>query len=147
MVDLECIKDRTGPEKHVGTTPVTVDNTATVTTTSTDGTAGNDSSSVSVTVQPGKVVALGSAAKAGSSKITVKAIASVSDSATITIKSKSGTVWASGTTSLTAGVAKTVQLNLTSAGQSALGSSSKHGKGTIAISAGSATRWMTIKPA
>jgi choice-of-anchor A domain-containing protein/uncharacterized repeat protein (TIGR01451 family) len=147
MVDLECLKDRTGPEKLVGTTPVTVNNTATVTTTSTDDTPGNDSSSASVTVQPGNVVALGRSAKAGSSKITVKAIASVSGSATITIKSKSGTVWASGSTSLTAGVAKSVQLNLTSAGQSALGSSTKGGKGLIEVSAGSATRWLTIKPA
>jgi choice-of-anchor A domain-containing protein/uncharacterized repeat protein (TIGR01451 family) len=147
MVDLECIKDRTGPEKLVGTTPVTVNNTATVTTSSTDDTPGNNSSSASVTVQPGKAVALGGSAKAGSSKITVTAIASVSDSATITIKSKSGTVWASGSTSLTAGVAKTVQLNLTSAGQAALGSSTKHGKGVIEISAGSATRWMSIQPA
>jgi choice-of-anchor A domain-containing protein/uncharacterized repeat protein (TIGR01451 family) len=147
MVDLECIKDRTGPEKLVGTSPVTVNNAATVTTTSTDGTSGNDSSSATVTVQPGKVVALGSSAKAGSSKITVTAISSVSDSATITIKSKTGTVWASGTTSLSAGVAKHVELHLTSAGQSALGSSTKHGKGQIEISAGSATRWMRIKAA
>ena len=147
VVDLECLKDRTGAEKLVGTTPVTVTNTATVTSSTTDGNAGNDSSSVSVTVQPGKVVALGGAAKAGASKLTVKAIASVSGSATITVKSKTGTVWATGSTSLTAGVAKTVQLNLTAAGQSDLGSSTKKGKGSISMSAGSATRWLTIKPA
>jgi choice-of-anchor A domain-containing protein/uncharacterized repeat protein (TIGR01451 family) len=146
-VDLECLKDRTGPEKHKGATPVTVNNTATVTTSSTDDTPGNNSSSASVTVQPGKVVALSSSAKAGSSKVSVTAIASVSGSASITIKSKSGTVWASGSTSLSAGVAKSVQLNLTTAGQSALGSSTKHGKGIIEMSAGSATRWLTIRPA
>jgi choice-of-anchor A domain-containing protein/uncharacterized repeat protein (TIGR01451 family) len=147
IVDLECLNDRTGPEKVAGASPVTVVNTATVSTTSTDAVSGNNSASATVTVAPDKVVALGASAKAGSSKLTVKAIASVSDSATITIKSKTGTVWASGTTSLTAGVAKTVQLDLTSAGQSALGSSTKKGKGLIEISAGSGTRWMTIKPA
>ena len=147
VVDLECLKDRTGPEKKVGTTPVTVTNTATVTSSTTDGDAGNDSSSVSVTVQPGKIVALARSAKAGASKLTVKAIASVSGSATITVKSSGGTVWATGSTTLSAGVAKTVQLDLTGAGQSALGSSTKKGKGSISMSAGSATRWLTIKPA
>lgn len=146
-VDLECLEDRTGAEKRAGASPVAVDNTATVTTASTDGAAGNDSASASVTVQPGQVVALGAAATAGAAKLTVKAIASVSDSATITIRSKSGDVWASGTASLSAGVAKAVQLDLTSAGQSALGAATKHAKGSIEVSAGSATRRMTIKPA
>ncbi len=147
IVDLECLDDRTGPEKVGGASPTSVTNTATVSTTATDSIAGNDSSSVTVTVDPDKVVALGRSASAGASKLTVKAIASVSDSATITVKSHSGTVWASGTTGLTAGVAKTVQLDLTNAGQSALGSSAKKGRCTIDVSAGSGTRWMRIRPA
>lgn len=146
-IDLECLNDRTGPEKVSGAAPVSVANTATVTTTSNDTGSPNNTSASTVTVQPGNVVALGASATAGASKLTVKAIASVDGNATITVTSPSGTVWAGGSANLAAGTANTVQLDLTSAGQSALGSSTKKGKGTIALSAGDGTRWMTIKPA
>ena len=149
IVDLECLGDRTGAEQLVGASPVTVTNTATVSTASTDAVSGNDSASATVTVQADEIVGVGASAQAGATKLTLKAIASVNARpATIKVKSRSGTVWASGRTALKAGVAKKVRLRLTGAGRSALrSSSSKRGRCVIRVPAGSRTRAVTIRPA
>jgi choice-of-anchor A domain-containing protein/uncharacterized repeat protein (TIGR01451 family) len=129
LLDLECLEDRTGLEVMGTSTPVVVDNTATVTSVSTDADPGNNSSTATITVQPGSsTAALGSRAHLVASALSVRVASSMPGRGALTVRS-GGQVLARGTATLHAGSARTVRLQLTRAGRRALGASA----GTVRV--------------
>jgi choice-of-anchor A domain-containing protein/uncharacterized repeat protein (TIGR01451 family) len=123
MLDLECLRDRTGLEVMGTSDPVVVDNTATVTSVSTDADPGNNSSTATITVRPGSsTAALGSRARLTSSALSLRVASSMPGRGAMTVRD-SGHVLARGTVTLRPGSARTVRLELTRAGRQALGGS------------------------
>ena len=113
-LDLICLNDRTGTEMgtHV---PVTVENVATVTSTSIDANPANNAASATVTVQPGSDTAsfVGSARVSGSS-FSMRIVSSMPGRGALTVRS-GGRVLARGTVGLAAGDSSTVALRLSAA--------------------------------
>ena len=113
-LDLFCLNDRTGTDMgtHV---PVTVENVATVTSTSADANPANNAASATVTVQPGSDTAgfVGSGRVAGSS-FSMRVVSSMPGTGTLSVRS-GGTVLARGTVGLRPGRSSTASLRLDAA--------------------------------
>ncbi|MCW2791430.1 MAG: conserved repeat domain, partial [Nocardioides sp.] len=119
-LDLECLRDRTGLEVMGTSSPVVVDNTATVVSGSTDADPGNNSSTATITVQPGSATAaLGSRARLVSSAVSLRVASSMPGRGALTVRA-GGRVLARGTVALRPGSARTVRLPLTAAGRRTL---------------------------
>ncbi len=115
-IDLVCLDDRVGTD--MGTDePVTVVNTATVSSTSTDANASNNAGSVTVTVLAGSSTTgvAGSLRVAGPAS-TLRVVSSMPGRAALAVRSH-GVLLARGEVALRAGGAATARLLLTGAGQ------------------------------
>ncbi len=146
VLDLECLNDRTGPEKLAGVSPVAVTNTATITASTSDPVSGNDSSSATVEVQPGSTVAcFTSAATSSGSTLALKAVSAKSGPAKLTVKS-GRKLLGKGTTILHAGKPKTLRVKLTKAGRRAFrGHRAKKATATLKLKGARArTRHITV---
>ncbi len=113
-VDLLCLRDRTGTEDMGTATPVTVDNTATV-SASYDANPLNDSSTATITVQPGSATTgtVGAGRVAGSA-FTMRVVSSMPGRGAVTVRG-SGAVLAKGKVGLRPGGTTTARLHLTPA--------------------------------
>ena len=119
-VDLECLKDRTGLEVMGTSEPVVVDNTATVTSVSTDADPGNNSSTASLTVRPGTATAtVAGRARAAASALTVHVVSSMPGRAALTVR-RHGRLLARGDALLRAGGSTGVRPVLTRLGRRVL---------------------------
>ncbi|MBB6628783.1 choice-of-anchor A family protein [Nocardioides sp. KIGAM211] len=119
-VDLECLGDRTTVETRGTVDPLVVVNTATVTSTSVDADPGNNSSTASVTVQPGSTTAsVAPLVVARPSRLGVRIVSSMPGSGFVVVRSagRDGRVLARGRVDLLAGTAQRVHLRLTAAGR------------------------------
>jgi choice-of-anchor A domain-containing protein/uncharacterized repeat protein (TIGR01451 family) len=124
-IDLECLNVRTGPETNPGATPSVIDNTATITTSSTDAVPANNSSTATVTVSSNLAVpVVAHSALVSSGVVALRTSSSGSASGTATITSGT-TVLAKGAFRISGGT-KTLKVKLTAAGKRALRSGSTH---------------------
>jgi choice-of-anchor A domain-containing protein/uncharacterized repeat protein (TIGR01451 family) len=115
-IDLMCLHDRVGTE--MGTDePVSVVNTATVSSVSTDANPANNAGSVTVTVQPGSSTTglVGRLRVAGSTS-SLRVVSSMPGQGVLTVRGH-GAVLARGKVRLRAGGASTARLRLTDAGR------------------------------
>ncbi|CAI9398984.1 choice-of-anchor A family protein [Nocardioides sp. T2.26MG-1] len=115
-LDLVCLHDRVGTD--MGTDePVSVVNTATVSSVSTDANAANNAASATVTVVPGSSTA-GFAGRAvvGRSTVSLRVLSSMPGKGALAVRSK-GALLARGSVGLRAGGAVTATLRLTDAGR------------------------------
>ena len=120
VLDLLCLRDRTSTEDMGTTDPVVVPNVATVTSASADANAFNNSSTATITVQPGTLTTglLGSGRLAAGS-FALKVASSMPGRGEVTVKA-GGTLLAQGTVGLRPGKATTASLELTWAGRTKL---------------------------
>lgn len=119
-IDLFCLKDRTGT--RMGTEdPVSIVNTATVSSVSADANLANNAASATIVVQPGSttVVPSGRVATSGSS-LAMSLVSSMPGKGAVKVTS-GGTVLAKGTVKLKAGATKKVSVKLTKAGKNKIG--------------------------
>lgn len=116
VLDLICLNDRVGTD--MGTSdPVSVVNTATVSSASVDANPGNNSASVTVTVVPGSsTAAVAGRMLVGSSASSLRVLSSMPGKAALSVRSK-GALLARGTVGLRPGGAVTAKLKLTAAGK------------------------------
>ncbi|MEP9363727.1 choice-of-anchor A family protein [Nocardioides sp. CN2-186] len=118
-IDLFCLGDRVGT--GMGTTdPVSVVNTATVSSTSTDANSGNNSATATVAVQPGSVTASPASVHLSASALRMRVASSMPGKGAVTVRS-GGTVLAKGTMALKAGRTSSASLQLTAAGKRKVG--------------------------
>ncbi len=115
-VDLVCLHDRTGTEQMGTTEPVSVVNTATVTSTSTDANAANNASSATVTVRPGSDTVTLMGAALTRTAVSTSVLSAVPGTATVSVRA-GRTVVARGTVTLRAGARTTVAVKLTKKGK------------------------------
>lgn len=116
-VDLLCLHDRTSTEQMGTTAPVVVDNTATISSVSTDANAFNNSSTASISVQPGSATAgMGSSVRVSASSLGLRVVSSMPGRGAVTVRS-AGTLLAQGLLKLVAGRATDGSLALTKAGR------------------------------
>ncbi|WP_300372447.1 choice-of-anchor A family protein [Nocardioides sp.] len=116
VLDLVCLNDRVGTD--MGTDePVTVVNTATVSSTSTDANPVNDTATTTVTVLPGSATAslVGRLRVAGSTS-SLRVLSSMPGRGVLAVRSQ-GVLLARGEVGLRAGGASTARLRLTEAGR------------------------------
>ncbi|HYF72945.1 MAG TPA: hypothetical protein VD864_08990, partial [Nocardioides sp.] len=115
-VDLLCMRDRTSIEGMGTSDPVVVTNTATV-SSSVDANPHNNSSSASITVQPGSSTA-GLAGKllVSGAASSLRVVSSMPGTAALSVRSK-GALLARGTVGLRPGGAVTAKLSLMPAGK------------------------------
>lgn len=113
-VDLLCLRDRTSTEDMGTATPVTVDNTATVSAAS-DANPLNNSSTATISVQPGSATAgfVGGARLSGSS-VSMRVVSSMPGKGALTVKA-GGKVLARGSVGLRPGRSSTASLKLSKA--------------------------------
>jgi choice-of-anchor A domain-containing protein/uncharacterized repeat protein (TIGR01451 family) len=117
LLDLECLRDRTGLEVMGTSEPVVVDNVATVTSASTDANPGNNSSTATITVRPGSATAtVTSNGRATATRVSLRAVSSMPGRGTMTVR-RDGRVLARGEVRLRAGGSTAVRLALTRAGR------------------------------
>lgn len=129
-VDLLCLHDRTSTERMGTTDPVVVPNVATVTSVSADANPFNNSSTATITVQPGSsTAATTSSAKIVSGVFSVRVASSMPGQGALTVRS-GGSVLAQGTVRLRAGGSTMANLRLTAAGAHRL---AKQAKVTVRI--------------
>ncbi len=115
-VDLLCMRDRTSIEGMGTTDPVVVTNTATVTSVSVDANPHNNSSSASITVQPGSSTTGLAGKLLVSGAASLRVVSSMPGKAALSVRSK-GSLLARGTVGLRPGGAVTAKLKLTPAGK------------------------------
>jgi choice-of-anchor A domain-containing protein/uncharacterized repeat protein (TIGR01451 family) len=120
-LDLLCLRDRTSSEDMGTNDPVVVPNVATVTSASADANAFNNSSTATITVQPGSsTTSLLSSGRLAAGAFSVKVASSMPGRGTLSARA-GGTVLATGTVGLEPGRATTASLRLTAAGKRQLG--------------------------
>jgi choice-of-anchor A domain-containing protein/uncharacterized repeat protein (TIGR01451 family) len=116
-LDLLCLHDRTGVENMGTAEPVVVDNTASVTSVSADANGANNSSTATITVQPGSsTTGLGGRGVVRGSTFSVRVVSSMPGRGALAVRSH-GVLLARGEVGLRAGGARTARLRLTDAGQ------------------------------
>ena len=119
-LDLLCLGDRTSTEGMGTDDPVVVPNVATVTSVSTDANPFNNSSTATITVQPGSATTgLLPSGRIARGAFTVGVASSMPGKGRLTVKS-GGTLLAQGSVGLKPGKATTAKLKLTWAGKSKL---------------------------
>lgn len=124
-LDLLCLRDRTSSEDMGTTDPVVVPNVATVTSASTDANAFNNSSTATITVQPGSATtSLVGSGRVAAGAFKVQVASSMPGQGTLSVKA-GGTVLATGKVGLKPGKATTASLKLTAAGKRQLGTLDK----------------------
>lgn len=116
VLDLVCLNDRVGTD--MGTSdPVSVVNTATVSSVSTDANNSNNSASVTVTVMPGSsTAAVAGRLLVGASASSMRVVSSMPGKASLSARA-TGAVLARGTVALRPGGSVTAKLYLTRAGK------------------------------
>ena len=124
MIDLECLSDRTGPERSGDTPPRDIDNTATVAATTPDPNPANNTSTARITVRGAGAAIVGSKGRITRSKVVLRAISPTSGRADVAVRVR-GRVVARGTVRLEAGKPQTVRLRLGSAGRRIAGAKKK----------------------
>ncbi|WP_028636344.1 choice-of-anchor A family protein [Nocardioides sp. URHA0032] len=114
-LDLVCLHDRTTTERMGTTEPVTVENVATVTSTSADANPANNSAGATVTVKPGADTAgfVGAGRVSGSS-FSMRIVSSMPGRGALTVRS-GGTLLARGSVGLKPGRSATASLHLSAA--------------------------------
>jgi choice-of-anchor A domain-containing protein/uncharacterized repeat protein (TIGR01451 family) len=129
-IDLVCLHDRTSTERMGTEDPVVVPNVASVTSVSADANPFNNSSTATITVEPGSTTAatLGMATVAGR-VFSLKVASSMPGQGALTVKA-GGSVLAKGKVRLRAGGAATARLHLTAAGKRQI---AKLGKVTVRV--------------
>jgi choice-of-anchor A domain-containing protein/uncharacterized repeat protein (TIGR01451 family) len=115
-VDLLCMRDRTSIEGMGTTDPVVVTNTASVTSVSADANEYNNSSSATITVQPGSSTTSLAGKLLVSGAASLRVVSSMPGRAALSVRSK-GALLARGTVGLRPGGAVTAELKLTRAGK------------------------------
>lgn len=116
-VDLLCMRDRTSTEDMGTASPVTVDNTATVTSTSADANPLNNSSTATISVQPGSdTTSLAGGAHRTGSALSLRVVSSMPGAGAVSVRSH-GAVLARGKVHLRPGGSATARLHLTAAGR------------------------------
>ena len=116
-VDLLCLHDRTGTEEMGTATPITIDNTAVVSSTSVDADGTNNSATATVSVQPGPVtVGFTGAARTTGDRVSLSVVSSMPGRGVVSIHS-GGVVLARGQVGLRPGRAAVAHLRATGAGQ------------------------------
>lgn len=116
-LDLLCLRDRTTSEEMGTTEPVVVPNTATVSSVSEDANAFNNSSTASITVQPGSAtIAPASGARASASALSLRVVSSMPGTGALRVRS-GGVLLAQGSVSLKPGTVSTARVRLTAAGR------------------------------
>lgn len=119
-LDLLCLRDRTSTEDMGTTDPVVVPNVATVTSASADANAFNNSSTATVTVQPGSsTTSLLGSGRLAEGAFAMKVASSMPGQGKLTVTS-GGALLAQGTVGLKPGKATTASLKLTWAGKAKL---------------------------
>lgn len=119
-LDLLCLRDRTSTEGMGTEDPVVVQNTAVVTSTSADANGANNSSAVTITVQPGSATTgLGGSGLVSGSSFKLLVASSMPGEGKLTVKS-GGSLLARGKVGLKPGKAATANLKLTWAGKAKL---------------------------
>jgi len=124
LLDLECLADRTGPEKSGDTPSREIDNTATVSATTPDPNLANNTSTVTITVGGAGATVVGKSAVASGKTVALRAISPTSGRATVALRA-GGRVIARGAVRLRADRPRAVRLRLTSAGRRLVGSRAK----------------------
>jgi choice-of-anchor A domain-containing protein/uncharacterized repeat protein (TIGR01451 family) len=121
-IDLVCMHDRTKTEGMGTDEPVTVVNTASVTsTTSTDANNTNNSASATITVQPGSsTTGLVGSGRVSASAFSMRLVSSMPGKGALSVRS-GGALLAQGSVTLKAGKSSTASLELTAAGKRQLG--------------------------
>ncbi|WP_395659675.1 choice-of-anchor A family protein [Nocardioides sp.] len=115
-VDLVCLHDRTGTEDMGTVSPVAIDNTAVVSSTSADANGTNNSSTATISVQPGTVTAgFAGTARVAGSRVTLAVVSSMPGDGRLSVRS-GGTVLARGTVGLRPGGSAVAHLRATAAG-------------------------------
>ncbi|HEY0903373.1 MAG TPA: choice-of-anchor A family protein [Marmoricola sp.] len=116
VLDLVCLHDRVGTD--MGTSdPVSVVNTASVSSVSFDANETNNSASATVTVVPGSsTAAVAGRMLVGASASSLRVLSSMPGTAALSVRSK-GALLARGTVGLRPGSAVTAKLTLTRAGK------------------------------
>lgn len=116
-IDLLCLGDRTSTERMGTEDPVVVPNVATVSSASADANDYNNSSTATITVQPGSsTTGLGGSGKVVGSAFALKVASSMPGQGVLTVKA-GGSVLAQGKVKLRPGGAATAKLRLTPAGK------------------------------
>lgn len=116
-LDLVCLHDRTKTEGMGTDDPVVVPNTASVTSTSVDANAFNNSSTATITVLPGSsTTGTGGSGLVSGSTFSMKVVSSMPGKGALVVRG-GGTVLAKGQVALRPGQASTAQLKLTAAGK------------------------------
>ena len=121
-VDLLCLHDRTGTEDMGTATPVAIDNTATVSSTSADANGTNNSSTATINVQPGSATTgfAGSARVAGST-VSLAVVSSMPGRGALVVRAH-GVVLARGSVALRPGGSALARLRATADGRRQLSS-------------------------
>lgn len=120
VLDLLCLRDRTSTEDMGTNDPVVVPNVATVTSASADANAFNNSSTATITVQPGSATTgVGSSGRLAAGAFALKVASSMPGRGKLSVTS-GGTLLAQGTVGLKPGRATTANLRLTWAGKAKL---------------------------
>ncbi|GAB6985612.1 hypothetical protein JCM10369A_21360 [Nocardioides pyridinolyticus] len=120
VLDLLCLRDRTSAEDMGTTAPVVVANTATVTSASADANPFNNSSTATVTVQPGSsTTGLLGSGRLAAGAFALKVASSMPGRGELTVKA-GGMLLAQGTVGLQPGRATTASLRLTRIGRAKL---------------------------
>ncbi|WP_216654126.1 collagen-binding domain-containing protein [Nocardioides sp. zg-DK7169] len=123
VLDLLCLGDRTSTEATGTGSPVTLDNTAAVTSSSVDADPGNNSATATVVVTPGAVTAaLLPAGQVVGRQVRLRVVSSVPTRGRVAVRAANGRVLARGTRVLKAATPTTVTLRLTRPGVRQLGS-------------------------
>jgi len=124
VIDLVCLHDRVGT--GMGTDdPVTVVNTATVSSVSTDANATNNAASATVIVKPGGTTAVPAPRAAVTGKaLALRVTSSMPGKAAVKVKA-GGKLLAKGSVKLKPGATKKATVKLTKAGKKRIGSLSK----------------------
>lgn len=120
-IDLLCLGDRTSTERMGTEDPVVVPNVATVSSASYDANEFNNSSTATITVQPGSsTTGLGGMGKVAGGTFSLKVASSMPGQGALTVTS-GGSLLAQGKVRLRPGGAATAELRLTPAGKRQLG--------------------------
>lgn len=116
-VDLLCLHDRTGTEDMGTAEPVTIDNTAVVSSVSIDATAANNESRATISVQPGgATVGFAGTARVAGSRVSVAVVSSMPGRGDLTVRS-GAVVLARGHVGLRPGGTAVAHLRATAAGE------------------------------